>query len=418
MINPKLFIDEEAADLKCQGANFVYDARTIRVFVKGPDTGINKDTGIFVLLHGVGGRQNDISWKVLRKNLANRYNALVIGVNFIGTECMARDTDYVLKQFHFLGQAIGPSCKGMGTAEKPHRLAMPSPQFYFFENRVAAEQASLLFPQEFWDWGGFQALDVLQGLQWTMSRVVEAGLPLDRQRCILISRSAGAQAAAMCLKLAPATFSGYLDFGGAVCGAHNTESFAAIMLDPFSHALGVDNRFFSGLIKEHHLQLGVSRRSPVGFRSFDVGILPSLVDEVVIRNTSEPAHATPEKFKGLRMFCLQGCDDAIFPPQGKEALFDFFRQRGATGKVRAITQADVDDKLILGTEHIFIKDFEAVVHAFAGDFLRIRREAPREPDLLPDQPLVFPSINGFWRFQLSPKPTVDFIRQHTTGQAP
>ncbi|MCK6440940.1 MAG: hypothetical protein L6Q71_12165, partial [Planctomycetes bacterium] len=112
------------------------------------------------------------------------------------------------------------------------------------------------------------------------------------------------------------------------------------------------------------------------------------------------------------------CDDAIFPPQGKEALFDFFRQRGATGKVRAITQADVDDKLILGTEHIFIKDFEAVVHAFAGDFLRIRREAPREPDLLPDQPLVFPSINGFWRFQLSPKPTVDFIRQHTTGQAP
>ena len=64
------------------------NSRKLKVYFSEPDTGVNEDTGILLLIAGFGGNANSNVYKKMRNTFADKYNLITIQCDYFGWEFM------------------------------------------------------------------------------------------------------------------------------------------------------------------------------------------------------------------------------------------------------------------------------------------------------------------------------------------
>ncbi|MCA8939771.1 MAG: hypothetical protein KDB07_08190 [Planctomycetes bacterium] len=349
------FAKEVVAEVPTLDRWLNHGGRVVRTFVKGPHRGVNADTGVCLLLHGQGGRQNDISWKMLRRSLSEKHNLLVVGVNYFGTELTQRDVNFVNEQgFHaYHGLRTNPNIEA--AFQRGETLAVPAEEFSFYENQRAAVIASMPYPIEFWDWGLIQAVDAINALRWAIGEA-----KLNPTRVSVVSRSAGAQVAFNLLKLLPQSFSAYLDLGGAAYGSSKREWLTKLLDDPFGHVSEADAGGLTLTSQNPKFSINLRKRWPHPSLGRECGSGARLDDEVAIRDVANAEHFDAATSLS-RIVVEQGVEDEHFSPAYKEEVLAPYSERGVDATVRPITKDDCDGRLRDNAGHTFMKDYNALV---------------------------------------------------------
>lgn len=382
--------------------------REVVAYVKGPDAGITPETGICLLLHGVGGRQNDISWKRLRRDIANRWNLICIGVNFFGTAIQERDDDFVFRQFERVLHSFKyRSVKALQNPDGTHLIRLNDPHFFYFENPYSMEQAALPFADEYWDWGLVQALDVLAACREVHRHARASGVELDICRVCALSRSGGAQVAFTLAKLAPNLLSGYFDAGGAIFAQENLSRLQVLLEDPFGHVSEHDQNRLGITFDQPPVTLQLRRRWPIGGFSQAGAGEPQWADHVAIRDTLNPAHMAHAPMQRYKV--MQGADDLFYPIAIKERACQLLTNAGVECQLIAVDQSMVDGTLITNTGHTFSDDFNTLVMNEFESIATCRREtSAKSSELVAPSLRELASPTGIWRMEHGDAPIFQF----------
>ncbi|MCK6439941.1 MAG: DUF2920 family protein [Planctomycetes bacterium] len=358
------------------------------------------------MLHGLGGRHNDISYKILRRDFADKFNLIVIGVNYLGTDTYIRDLQWMQQWMNeccdnnsdFIMEAHARS----GGAE-----VVDTSRLHYFANAAAKTEAEKSLADDFWDYGCLQAMDALAALHSVHRRLREKNAPFNPARNHIIAQSAGSQTALMCIKLAPRSFASIVDIGGIYVTADNREALRAVLTDPF------------GRIHEHHYmnatmafdsgpRVTLYQRNPVGFSSGVSRSGATLDDELDIRDVSRPDHLGNWQPGRLCVFSTHGLHDELVSQAFKERAHAHYRHLGARSEFRTIGPADVDGNVIVSTYHEFAKNLQGACEQFASEHLLYAPPRELGTDIASDHTYAFPSTTGTWQMTFSPEPKLKF----------
>ncbi|MCK6439911.1 MAG: alpha/beta hydrolase, partial [Planctomycetes bacterium] len=353
------FEQEEVAVLPTVGLDLSPGGREVRCFVKAPSQGINEDTGTLLVLHGLGGRHNDISYKKLRRDFADRFNLVVIGVNYLGTDVQVRDQAYIYEKNRAIVQENKAEILALDEQLTKPAVVTLDPEHYFYApNPIGERELAKPLADDFWDYGCLQAMDVLTALHWVHQKLgvhqklAFEGATFNQARTHLIAQSAGSQTAVMCLKFAPKTFSSLIDVGGIYFGQHNSHALHALLTDSTGR-IHKDHLQNTATTVSPRLRIIVSQRNPVGHSTTTSRTGAALGDELAIRDVFRADHFRHWQDKRVQILSLYGCDDHFISSDIREAVQSFWRARGANTQSRIIVEADVDGVVIEDTFHEF-----------------------------------------------------------------
>lgn len=420
-----IFVREEVAQVASIGLDLSARSRQVKVYCKGPDKGVNADTGVLVVLHGLGGRHGDISYKRLRRDAANGSNLLVIGVDYLGTSSYIRDLEHCTQQVQRHSELLTEHVAFLQIAhpdgEKMHWTITLNPERHWVSaNAEAAVECEKTFADDFWDYGALQAMDVLNALAWLRKRLDEAGVSADWRRLHLISQSAGAQVAAMLHKFAPGSFASQLDVSGIWLGGQKRETLAVLLSSPF------------GRVSEFHLRqvtfdltptgkMAVWLRAPVGFPQAETRSTgrygpPKFEDELLFRDVYDQTqwmHATLPL--PTRVVSLRGVEDFFTSLEEFRPLHQRLFGNGRS-EIRLIDRAQVDGKIFVNVLHEICNGLHDVGMAFGPELWA--SEVLAKPGVLASggvQKIL--SVNGVWEVSHGHAPTLEFVA-HQQGKRP
>jgi len=405
------FVREVATEVPTVGADLTPGARRIKVFCKGPDQGINADTGVLVVLHGLAGRHNDISYKRMRRDLSSAHNLLVVGVNYLGTDVYVNDYEHMSGCFKRHAVAIGehlqdataPGYDGMV------RLILNPSKYWTTPCKAAEIEVEQGLANDFWDYGAIQALDVLSALTWLQGECARLGVAPDWRRLHLTSQSAGCQVAAMLFKFIPNGIASHLQIGGVWLGAKERETLVDMLLNPYGRLGDAHLREVSGKIAEKVLGIA-AQRAPVGFtegpsRSRATREHPDILDEICLRDVDEPEHWPGGKVPG-KVSVVHGSRDQFVTPQNLLACLSA-RFSQAHLDVKLVEQPDIDGTMFVSCDHEVTKNMPSVVEKFGPAlWAKSRLEAPLR--LAGDVTRRYQSFNGEWVLKLGEAPELWF----------
>jgi hypothetical protein len=378
--------------------------RTVRVFVKGPTGGVNSETRILVNLHGLGGRQNDISYKMFRRVISDELNTVVVGVNFLGTASYVHDQG-------FIDRTVRPQVVMLLAHERSKFQAIGAnmtvtlgpPRFFFIPNADAARVLSEADPTDYWDFGYGQALDVLRALHWLVEQLrlsygIERPPPID-----VVSQSAGSQVAIMALKLAPRTFASVLDIGGYFIVGGSEPLLVELLSNQFGHS---DHAAHASFIYPGMPKMALVRRVPVPFADGLTRRESTLADEVSIRVvTDHAAWITRTQLSG-RFLSIGGAADLRMTNEGRDTFLGHLRKAGVDAELEVIGKDRVDGSIFSATEHEITRAPERVYRQYAA---KLRKTSVTSvSDLGSDSVYEFPTATGSWSMSFRPTPTIDF----------
>lgn len=394
-------------------------ARPVRCFLRTPPARIGAATPLLVVLHGLGGRQNDISYKRFRKEAAERLGCLVLGVNFSGTGLHVNDPGFAEGIEPHVHQALGQITRAIAAeraagrhpplpfSERTQGWWLTPPAFWIARNAEVVRQLALPVPDAPWDWGGQQALDVLTALGNVLDRLRATGVDVRRLPIHLIAQSAGSQVAYQCLRLAPRTWSSVLDIGGLCCTAGLADVFRTLLTEEFGDADGghfsTRNRTYPGGVV-----VTLQCRTPVAFPQGRVPPPRTLDDELCLRRLDGPGAWADGIAADTRVLAFGGADDGRMPIAERQRLDLLLRQAGADAELRTITAAAVDGTIFNGTGHEICASFAPVFWAHGAPLLAA---GPRNADIDPGSGRSYrlPTSNGAWTCTHGPVPTLDFL---------
>lgn len=72
-----------------------YHKRKFKIYFNCPEAGINKETGILLLIAGFGGNSNSNVYKKMRNMFSDKYNLVTIQCDYFGWEYMQSDIDNI-----------------------------------------------------------------------------------------------------------------------------------------------------------------------------------------------------------------------------------------------------------------------------------------------------------------------------------
>lgn len=193
--------------------------RPLDAFLTFPAAGINEDTGVFLLIDGLGGRANShYQSEELRPYVADTFNCVAVGVNYFG---IARnETLHITPGFLYNFNRI----YGLELSQESFKLVQSEDDIY----RVIAEavigrgitsvdvrcQPTLETGRgEYQSWGFLPAIDCLQ----VIGEVLKS-YPLNPGRIMVYGSGYGGYIALLLGKYAPKTFSVIME-RGAYCRA-------------------------------------------------------------------------------------------------------------------------------------------------------------------------------------------------------
>jgi len=294
--------------------------RQLTIYFSEPDAGVNKETGLLLLIPGFGGSSQSNVYKKMRKQFADQYNLITIQCDYFGSEFMQNtkkarlgidisefrniisDEDY----FKLKGNI---TWEGFIEVLSRYSLRLPMSEILDENN------------ENFNDMGFMQALDLLTALYAVKIILKDNKLSFNQNKIIAYGHSHGAYLAYLCNRLAPRDFTLIIDNSAWVKPAY----------------LYV-NRYVFNSIGKMTLHTEFSYLAKKLNYDKDILYLPYL-------------------YKGFQnsaqIWCFQGKDDNLVSSQEKE---QFCREIGVTN-FWVIGESEVDHKRFYSTGHGLDADF-------------------------------------------------------------
>lgn len=404
---------ELVADVPTMGLDLGPGERRVRAFFKGPAAGIDANTGLIVILHGIGGRQNDISYKIIRKELADAFNVVVAGVNYLGTDVFTQDDEFIRNQLAGAERALAEHAPDVlkNVNDTKGLVWLEPPDNFFIVNQRAALEIAKPRPDDFWDYGYYQAIDVLSALDWLKKNLGDTQLHYGRAH--LLSQSSGAQTAMMCIKLAPRTFVSLLDLGGALVCGEAVEGLRRAFTDPF-RGLHPQHMAARTGVTQSGGRIKMVRKHPVAFANGQSCSGAPMDDEVAIRDAGEVKHFTNIAREKIPVHLVRGHEDEFFDIEQRCGYVDRLRQAGMVPQLLEVTQDMVEMEtfgkgLFRSTTHELIKDFKGACLRFGSELWKVPgRDDVYTTDIGSDAVYSYATPGGVWTMRFLPVPLIAF----------
>ena len=185
--------------------------RKLKIYFSEPESGVNENTGILLLIPGFGGNANSNVYKKMRDYFSDEYNLVVVQCDYFGWEFMQapnnvsinlnkeellkvfsqKEIDYIFKDKEFLNRLIEVANKY---------------SYNILCNEVLDENLT-----NFNDMGIMQALDNISAVIIMIEIIKDNGYKFDEGKIIIYGHSHGAYLAYLCNAFAPNLFSMIID---------------------------------------------------------------------------------------------------------------------------------------------------------------------------------------------------------------
>lgn len=177
--------------------------RTLKIYFDEPDTGVNTQTGILMLISGYGGNANSNVYKKMRSIFADQYNFVTVQCDYFGYEYMQSD-------FPELSETI---LRQNLTNEEIQALVQDASQCNkMLQGKVLKIKADIQeSTSNFNDMGPVQAMDHLIAMKVIDDILKQNGLVYNKNRIIAYGVSHGAYIAYMCNAFMPEVFTTIID---------------------------------------------------------------------------------------------------------------------------------------------------------------------------------------------------------------
>ena len=159
--------------------------RNLQIYYSIPDSGVNPDTGVLLIVPGYGGNSNSNVYKKMRKVFPDKYNLIVAQCDYFGWEFM---------QTPDISSLLRESALSLNPMPKSCNLSLP----------VHLEEDIYNFN----DMGPVQAIDLLNCLR-TVTGLFTG--QFNNHKVIAFGHSHGAYLAHLCNVFMPRTFSSIVD---------------------------------------------------------------------------------------------------------------------------------------------------------------------------------------------------------------
>lgn len=177
--------------------------RTLDIYFSEPENGVNKETGLLLLIPGFGGNTQSNVYKKMRLEFADKYNLVVIQADYFGSEFM-QSSNRINLSFDVNNYK--------GTISKTDYNSLKIEPLNFNKIiSVLSNYSSVLHATEvldenvnnFNDMGFMQAMDLLTALYAVRLILEDNQLTFNNNKVITYGHSHGAYLSYLCNRLAP-----------------------------------------------------------------------------------------------------------------------------------------------------------------------------------------------------------------------
>ncbi|WP_026908873.1 DUF2920 family protein [Paucisalibacillus globulus] len=190
--------------------NGEHNRRNLDIYFTEPESGVNSNTGILLLIPGFGGNSNSKIYQKMRLQFADSYNLIVIQCDYFGSEFMQgtsrvkpdyhlKDLERILSKQDFTQVLNNQDIMNVINvlANYPYTLDV---------TEILDEKIS-----NFNDMGWMQAMDLLTAVYAIKAILADNKLKFNQNKVIAYGHSHGAYLGYLCNRLAPNEFSLIID---------------------------------------------------------------------------------------------------------------------------------------------------------------------------------------------------------------
>lgn len=295
--------------------------RKLKVYFCEPEKGINKNTGILLLISGFGGNAGSNVYKKMRNIFADKYNLVTIQCDYFGWEFMQGSSNITLKvnrevlEKHFKEEEIKYIYKDSNMLSRLMEVASNNKV-----NILAKENLNESL-ENYNDMGLTQAIDNISAVISVIEVIKDNGYEFNEGKVILYGHSHGAYLSYLCNAFAPKMFTFLID---------NSSWLFPVYLK--------NNRYLSKVYGNSILNIEFDYLAKSLDYDEEILYLPSLYS----------------KFDNLcKIICYHGTNDNLISHRDKIKLRNYINNF----KYIEINDKKVDNKIFKSTQHGLGADF-------------------------------------------------------------
>ncbi|WP_353093832.1 DUF2920 family protein [Tissierella praeacuta] len=185
--------------------------RKLNVYFSEPDNGINKDTGILLLIAGFGGNANSNVYKKMRNIFADKYNLVIVQCDYFGWEFMQGANNISINIYreqlrkHFKREEVEYIYKDENIFSRLMEVSSNN------NINVSAKENLKETLDNYNDMGIIQAIDNISTVISVIEIIKDNGYCFNENKIILYGHSHGAYLSYLCNAFAPSMFSLLID---------------------------------------------------------------------------------------------------------------------------------------------------------------------------------------------------------------
>lgn len=182
--------------------------RKLKVYFSEPDSGINKNTGILLLIPGFGANSNSNIYRKMRRDFSDKYNLVVLSCDYFGYEFMQNMPFFIEK--NILEISVNNEFVNYNSSLIDNLMdeLMKSPM----ENLTLSGRLKIHEKPEYCcDMGLMQAIDNITAVLSVISIIYDNDLKFNTKKILIYSNSHGSYLSYLCNAFAPELFSLIID---------------------------------------------------------------------------------------------------------------------------------------------------------------------------------------------------------------
>lgn len=194
-------------EIQAQPSIYAPQERTLRICFSEPDAGVDKDTGLLLLIAGYGENISSPEYDKMREWCSNSCNLITVQCNYFGCEYMQNNIapDITMEELQ----------DSLSSAEFELLQRDYDRYFHILKGKTFHQKVELdETPELFNEMGLMQAIDNLRAVKVVMDIVKDNGYKLNEQRIYAYGCSQGAYLSYLCNALWPGLFTGIVDNSG------------------------------------------------------------------------------------------------------------------------------------------------------------------------------------------------------------
>lgn len=301
-------------EINAQSGIYEEKERTIKLYFSEPDAGVNKETGLLLLLAGYGGSAISRVYTKMREVFADTYNFVTVQCDYFG---------YSYMQNNFQADITSEMLEAVLSEAERDLLTRDYEKYvHILQGKIFKQKISLGETKaDFNDMGLMQAMDNLRAVKVVLDILKENHYVMNENRIYAYGFSHGAYLAYLCNALWSGLFTGILD---------NSSYLLPYYLN--------ETRRIESIVEGIQIAQVFEYQAKKYVEDTEILSLPYLYKQV--ENQAE-------------ILCFAGETDCMTALEDKKA----FLNQVAHSRVETITKSRVDGEIFKTTEHGLGADF-------------------------------------------------------------